>query len=70
MVAARDTVDISTRFGTVTVKRKLLGDRVVDAHPELDECARVAREQGMPLHRVIAELTALARAELVTEEVP
>lgn len=68
MVASRDTVEISTPLGTVGVKRKLLGGRVVDAQPEHDDCVRIAREHGMPLHRVIAELTAVARAELVTEE--
>jgi uncharacterized protein (DUF111 family) len=70
MVAERDTVEITTALGRVTVKRKLLAGRVVDAQPELDDCVRVAREGGMPLHRVIAELTAVARAQLVTEEAP
>jgi uncharacterized protein (TIGR00299 family) protein len=64
MVAGRDTVELSTALGRVRVKRKLLGGRVVDAHPELDDCARIAHEQGIPLERVIAELTVAARAAL------
>ena len=68
MVAGRDSVEVATPLGTVAVKRKLLGGRVVDAAPELDDCVRIARERGMPLHRVIAELSAHVRAELVTEE--
>jgi hypothetical protein len=68
MVAGRDSVELATGLGTITVKRKLLGGRVVDVRPELDECERVARERGIPLERAIAELTALARAELITED--
>jgi pyridinium-3,5-bisthiocarboxylic acid mononucleotide nickel chelatase len=66
MTAGRDTVVLSTALGAVRVKRKLVGGRVVDAQPEPDECARIAREQGIPLHRAVAELTAAARAALAT----
>ena len=68
MVAGRDTVEVATPLGTVTVKRKLRGGRVVDARPELDDCARLARVNGIPLHRAIAELTAHVRARLITED--
>jgi uncharacterized protein (DUF111 family) len=38
---------------------------VVDAHPELEDCARIARARGRPLDEVVAELQAAARRALV-----
>ncbi len=66
MVAGRDGADLDTALGRVRIKRKLLGGRVVDARPELDDCVRIARERGLPLDAVIAELTAAARASCTT----
>jgi uncharacterized protein (TIGR00299 family) protein len=65
MVAERDTVELGTRWGPVRVKRKRLGVRVVDAHPELDDCRRIAGAHQLPLHQVVDELTAAARAAFV-----
>ncbi|HEV3123270.1 MAG TPA: nickel pincer cofactor biosynthesis protein LarC [Candidatus Dormibacteraeota bacterium] len=66
MVAGRDSAVLDSPYGAVRVKRKVLGGRVVDARPELDDCRRLAKTSGRPLHEVVDTLTAAARAALVT----
>jgi len=65
MVAERDVRPFASPLGEVRVKRKLVGGRVVDARPELDDCRRLAAATGRPLHQVIDTVTAAARAELL-----
>ena len=48
LIAERRQETVLTPFGSVRVKLKLLGDRTVAA-PEYDDCAQVARAQGVPL---------------------
>ena len=48
MIAERRQESVPTPFGSVRVKLKLLGDRTVGA-PEYEDCARLAREQQVPL---------------------
>jgi uncharacterized protein (TIGR00299 family) protein len=48
LIAGRRQETVQTPFGPVRVKLKLLGGRT-DAAPEYDDCARLAREHGVPL---------------------
>jgi uncharacterized protein (DUF111 family) len=48
LIAGRRQEAVLTPFGPVRVKVKLLGERAIAA-PEYEDCARVAREQGVPL---------------------
>jgi uncharacterized protein (DUF111 family) len=43
---------IETPIGPMSIKVKRLGDRVISAAPEYDECQRLAGEQGLPLEEV------------------
>ncbi len=43
---------IETPIGPMSIKVKRLGDRVISATPEYEECQRLAREQGLPLEEV------------------
>ncbi len=43
---------IETPIGPMSIKVKRLGDRVISAAPEYDECQRLASEQGLPLEEV------------------
>ena len=70
MVAARDVTAVDSPLGPVRAKRKLLGGRVVDARPELDDCRRVAEATGRPLHEVVDTVTAAVRAALVPDPPP
>ena len=65
MVAVRDVIELDLDGHRVRVKRRFEGSRVVDAHPELEDCARIARERGRPLDEVVAELQAAARRALL-----
>jgi uncharacterized protein (DUF111 family) len=53
LIARREARVVSTAWGEVRVKVKLLGGREVVA-PEYEDCARVARMAGVPLREVYA----------------
>jgi uncharacterized protein (DUF111 family) len=48
LIAGRRQETVPTPYGEVRVKLKLLGERAVGA-PEYEDCARLAREQQVPL---------------------
>ena len=48
LIAARRQDTVTTRYGEVRVKVKLLGGQAIPA-PEYDDCARRAREHNVPL---------------------
>jgi uncharacterized protein (TIGR00299 family) protein len=56
----RTTETIEMRWGPVRIKRA--GDRI---KPEYEDLARIAREQGLPLHRVRAAVVAQAATPVV-----
>jgi hypothetical protein len=53
-VARREFRSVDTPWGPVQMKLKYLEGRLVSASPEYDDCARLAREAGVPLQEVIA----------------
>jgi uncharacterized protein (DUF111 family) len=58
----RDWVEVETPWGRVRVKRGLRGSQVLNAHPEFDDCRKVAEAAGVPLKQVMAAaLAALGR---------
>jgi pyridinium-3,5-bisthiocarboxylic acid mononucleotide nickel chelatase len=52
--AQRTQERINTAIGTIVVKVKRLGSRIISASPEYEECRRIARERNMPLDEVYA----------------
>lgn len=48
LIARRRQETVQTPFGAVRVKLKLLGERAIAA-PEYEDCAEIARTQGVPL---------------------
>jgi uncharacterized protein (TIGR00299 family) protein len=58
----RQIQEVQTTWGAVRVKRKLFGDEVIAVAPEYEDCARIAREHGVPLAEVYA-VARLAAAE-------
>jgi len=50
--AQRTQQHLNTPLGPITVKIKRLGERIISAAPEYDDCQRIAREQDMPLTHV------------------
>jgi len=50
--AQRSFQHIDTPFGPMMIKIKHLGNRIVSAAPEYEECQRIANERGIPLSEV------------------
>ncbi|HEY9077944.1 MAG TPA: nickel pincer cofactor biosynthesis protein LarC [Anaerolineaceae bacterium] len=50
--ALRNFSEVTTTFGKVRVKLKILDGKVILASPEFDVCARLAREAGVPVLQV------------------
>ena len=61
LIAERREATVETGLGMVRVKLKRLGDRTVAA-PEYEDCARLARERGVPLAEVYRLALAAAGA--------
>lgn len=58
----RDWVEVETPWGRVRVKRGLRGGEVLNAHPEFEDCRRVAEAAGVPVKQVMAAaMAALGR---------
>jgi uncharacterized protein (TIGR00299 family) protein len=50
----RDEVTVQTPFGAVRVKVARRNGEILNASPEFDDCARIARERGIPVKEVQA----------------
>ena len=53
LVCDRRVREVTTPWGPVRVKEKLLNGKVLSASPEFEDCARLVREKGMPLRAVM-----------------
>ena len=53
----REIVAVDTPLGTVRFKVARLGDNVVNATPEFEDCLRIASERGVPVKDVQAAAT-------------
>ena len=61
--AGRRVREVQTAWGAVRVKEKLLGDEILASAPEYEDCARIAREHGVPLAEVYAAVQSVAAEE-------
>jgi pyridinium-3,5-bisthiocarboxylic acid mononucleotide nickel chelatase len=66
-VAERASITVETRLGSVRVKRKRWQSQDLGAAPEYEDCARLAREHGVPLREVYR--MALEQLRVQSEEV-
>ncbi len=62
--AGREMHTVETVWGPVRAKAKLLQGVVVSIAPEYDDCARLARDAGVPLAQVMDEARRAAAAAL------
>ena len=61
---ARRFETVRTRYGEITVKIGLKGDRVVQVAPEFESCLAVAEKAGVPLREVhVAAIEAARKSE-------
>ncbi len=63
-ILSRSFEEVSTRWGGVRVKIGKLGERIVSAEPEFEDCALIAREAGVPVKIVLQEARGKAMAFL------
>ena len=54
----RSFAEVQTRFGPVPVKLGLRNGQVLNAHPEYEDCRRLARDHAVPIKQVMAEALA------------
>jgi len=59
----RRFTEVETPFGTVKVKRSYLEGREVSMKPEADQCATIAREEGIPMKEVMRIILAAAQKD-------
>jgi uncharacterized protein (DUF111 family) len=59
----RELVEVTTVHGPVRVKVARLDGRVVQAQPEYEDCAALARSRAVPLREVQADAVAAWRAK-------
>jgi uncharacterized protein (TIGR00299 family) protein len=66
VVLARSFVKVATRYGSVRTKLAALDGEVLGAHPEFEDCRRLAARARVPVREVVAAAAAAARAWLAT----
>ena len=64
-VAERQSVEIDTEFGQVSVKVKTLEGSPVSVAPEPDDCRRIAAESALPFQEVYQRVAETARRALL-----
>ena len=64
VVLARSFVKVATRYGAVRAKLAVLDGEVLGAHPEFEDCRRLAARARVPVREVVAAAAAAARAAL------
>lgn len=53
---SREIVSVETKFGDVHVKVASLGDEILNAQPEYEECLAIARQMRVPIKTVLREV--------------
>ncbi len=61
VVAERRAREVETPWGKVRVKEKWLAGERVAVSPEYEDCARIAREQGIPLQQILEATLVVAQ---------
>ena len=64
MVLARSFAKVATPYGPVRVKLAALAGEVVGAHPEYEDCRKLAARSRVPVREVVAAAAAAARSLL------
>jgi len=62
-VAERHVREVETPWGKVRVKEKWLNGERAAVSPEYEDCARIAREQAIPLHQVFEAARKAGRSD-------
>lgn len=60
----REFEEMETRYGSVVIKKSYFNNRLVSVKPEADRCAEIARETGLPMKKILQEITAAAQGQI------
>ena len=66
VVLARSFIKVETRYGGVRAKLAALDGEVLGAHPEFEDCRRLATRARVPVREVVAAAAAAARSWLTS----
>jgi uncharacterized protein (TIGR00299 family) protein len=55
----RESYRLKTKYGEVTIKTAIYKGKKLKSKPEYEECVRIAREYGIPVHQVYQEINSL-----------
>jgi hypothetical protein len=55
----RDVIELETKYGKVKIKRATQRDEVIKQKPEYDDCAKLAKENNIPIKEVYREIEKL-----------
>jgi len=55
----RDFIELETKYGKVSIKRAYYEDRIIKHKAEFEDCARLARENDIPIRDVYREIEKL-----------
>jgi pyridinium-3,5-bisthiocarboxylic acid mononucleotide nickel chelatase len=66
--AQREIRKVTTRFGEVPVKVKMMDGKIIQAAPEYDVCSRLAKETGLPVMQIITEISAVSLEKLLQDK--
>eukprot|EP01023_Acetabularia_acetabulum_P005161 TRINITY_DN12117_c0_g1_i1.p2 TRINITY_DN12117_c0_g1~~TRINITY_DN12117_c0_g1_i1.p2 ORF type:complete len:185 (+),score=20.84 TRINITY_DN12117_c0_g1_i1:102-656(+) len=61
----REFHKITTQYGDVNVKVGKCGDEIVNVHPEFEECAQLAEQEGIPIKAIIEEAIYVYKSQYV-----
>lgn len=59
----REISRLRTRYGEVNIKTAIYKGQKLKSKPEYEDCVRLAREQGIPVHQVYREISGLLNKE-------
>jgi|TARA_B100001971_G_C18217306_1_gene554736 uncharacterized protein (TIGR00299 family) protein len=51
-IASREIVPVSIPYGDIKVKIKKLNGKIIQINPEYEDCAKLAKSTGIPLHKI------------------
>jgi uncharacterized protein (TIGR00299 family) protein len=62
-ILQREFSKIQTRYGEVTIKTAIYRGQKLKSKPEYEDCARLAREHGVPVQQIYQEISGLVNKE-------
>ncbi|MCK4750836.1 MAG: DUF111 family protein, partial [Bacteroidales bacterium] len=59
----REFTKLRTSYGEITIKTAIYKGQKLKSKPEYEDCVRLAREHGIPVHKIYQEISGLANKD-------